>query len=160
LREEDFMNVEIKTLPQIRVASLRHIGPYAEIGESFGRLGEIAFKANMFTDPAMKMVALYHDDPQATAPDKLRSDAGLIISEQASVPPELTEHRIPAGEYACAVHKGPYDTLPEAWNELMEKWLPSSGRTAANAPSCEVYLNNPMQTASADLLTELRIPLS
>ena len=153
------MDVEIRTVAPIRVAALRHIGPYTEIGESFGRLGEIAFKAGMFTDPNMKMIALYHDDPQSTEASKLRSDAGLIIAEQASVPAELTEYRVPGGEYACAVHKGPYDTLPDAWAHLMRKWLPSSGRNAANSPSCEVYLNNPMQTPSEDLLTEIRIPL-
>ena len=64
------------------------------------------------------------------------------------------------GEYAVGTHVGPYDGLPNAWNELCGKWLPTSGRTFANAPSFEVYLNDCNTTPPADLRTELYVPLA
>jgi hypothetical protein len=42
LKGEPNMNVEIKALPALRVATLRHVGPYNRISEAFGRLGPLA----------------------------------------------------------------------------------------------------------------------
>ena len=39
------MNVEIKHMPALRVATVRHVGPYSRISEAFGRLGDIAGRA-------------------------------------------------------------------------------------------------------------------
>ena len=35
------MEVAIVEQPELRIAGIRHIGPYAEIGREFGRLGGI-----------------------------------------------------------------------------------------------------------------------
>ena len=34
------MHVETETLPALRLATLRHLGPYQQIGRTFGRLHE------------------------------------------------------------------------------------------------------------------------
>src|SRR5262245_12503445 len=91
-----FMDVEIREMPELRVGALRHIGPYNQIGEAFGRLGAIAGAAKLFDKPGAAMVALYHDDPQSTPADQLRSDAGVAVAADAALPPELVEHRVPA----------------------------------------------------------------
>jgi len=41
---EQTMNVEITTRPELRVAAVRHVGPYNQISEAFGRLGDVAGK--------------------------------------------------------------------------------------------------------------------
>ncbi|MCO8273267.1 helix-turn-helix domain-containing protein [Actinoplanes sp. TRM 88003] len=48
---------------------------------------------------------------------------------------------IPAGKAAVTIHRGPYDTLPESYQEI-EKWLRDQGLTAAGAP-WETYLTDP-----------------
>ena len=50
------MDVQIKELPALRVAAVRHIGPYEEITEAFERLGEIAGPAGM-TQSSLRMYA-------------------------------------------------------------------------------------------------------
>jgi AraC family transcriptional regulator len=150
------MNVTIKNQPELRVAGIRHIGPYHEIGRAFGRLGGILAGP---PPPGAQMIAIFHDDPDTTPPDKLRSDATLSLPQTAHAPNGLIEQRIPAGRYATVVHTGAYEELPKTWARLKKEWLPANGHRAAN-PSYEVYLNNPMTTPKADLLTEIFLRLA
>jgi len=62
----------------------------------------------------------------------------------------------------CAVlrHRGPYATMRSAYQWLYGHWLVQSGREAADAPVFEEYLNNPRDTAPADLLTDICLPLA
>jgi AraC family transcriptional regulator len=151
------MNVEIKQVDEQRVAALRHRGPYNQINETFEKLGNIAGPAGLFNDPAVQMVGLYYDDPETTAPEELRSDAGFVISKSTKVPSGLTEQRIPAGKYAATLHVGPYEALPDVWARFIGEWLPSSGyRAPDDGLSYEIYLNDPSQVPKEQLKTELR----
>ena len=155
------MDVEIKQLPALRVAAVRHIGPYNEIGKAFDRLGQIAGPAGLITPPATEMLALFHDDPDSTPLDQLKSDAGITVPADATLPAGLTEQHVPAGTYASAIHVGSYEHLPDAWARLKSEWLPASGRRPdRSGPSYEVYLNNPMTTPKEELRTEIRMPVA
>ena len=153
------MEVQIKTMPEQRVGTVRHIGPYNQIGEAFGRLGDIAGKAGLFSRPEAAMIALYYDDPQSTPADKLRSDAGVAVAESVPLPDDLEEHRLPAGRYAVARHVGSYETLGDTWARFLGEWLPASGEQLADGPSFEKYLNNPMDTPKEKLETEIYVPV-
>lgn len=145
------MDVTITQQPELRIAGIRHIGPYMEIGREFGRLG------GMLNGPppaGAQMIALFHDDPDVTAPDKLRADAAITLPGHTAAPMGLIEHRVPAGTYACAIHRGGYETLPATWNALKKEWLPKSGRKMGS-PSYEIYVNNPMNAKKEDLITEI-----
>lgn len=149
------MDVTIVNQPDLRIAGIRHIGPYQEIGRDFGRLGGLL----KGPPPAgSQMIALYHDDPEVTPSDKLRSDAALSLPGKAPSPSGLIEQHIPAGRYAKAIHKGGYEGLPAAWAALKNEWLPKSGHKMGH-PSYEIYLNNPMTTEKAELLTEIYLRL-
>ena len=149
------MDVQIVNQPELRIAGIRHIGPYHEIGRAFGSLG------GMLKGPppaGAQMIALFHDDPAVTPPDKLRADAAITLIGQSSSPGGLIEQRVPAGRYARTIHKGGYEGLPAAWNALKSEWLPKSGHRMGS-PSYELYLNNPMTTAKPELLTEIYLRL-
>lgn len=154
------MKVEIARHPELRVAAVRHIGPYIQISDAFARLGELAAPARLFEQPGAMMVALFHDDPETTPPDQLRSDAAVVVGEDVRLPGGLTEQRIPAGEYASTIHVGPYEQLGDTWARLMGEWLPASGRRLGRGVSYEVYHNTPMDTPREQLRTEIRLPLA
>jgi AraC family transcriptional regulator len=154
------MNVEITRYPELRVAAVRHVGPYIRIHEAVARLGELAVPKRLFQRPGTTMVALFHDDVDTTPADQLRSDAGLVVENDVPLPDGLTEQRIPAGEYASTVHVGPYEQLGDAWARFMGEWLPASGRRLGPGVSYEVYHNTPMDTPKEKLRTEIRIPLA
>ena len=154
------MQVDIREFPEMRVGSIRHSGPYNQIGQTFGRLGQIAGPAGLFQKPEAAMVALYHDDPESTPQDQLRSDAGIVVSTDTKLPTQLEEQRLPAGKYAVTLHVGPYEELGDVWQRLLGDWFPSSGHHAAETPSYELYLNDPSRTPKDQLRTEIRVPLA
>jgi AraC family transcriptional regulator len=149
------MDVTIKNQPELRVAGIRHIGPYHQIGKEFARLGGLL----KGPPPAgAQMIAVFHDDPAVTAPDQLRADAAMTLPGTVSAPDGLIEYRVPAGRFASTVHKGSYEGLPNTWDALKTDWLPTSGHTMGH-PSYEIYLNNPMITEKSELLTEIFVRL-
>jgi len=152
------MNVEIKHMPALRVATVRHVGPYNRISEAFGRLGDIAGRAGLFNGKPT-MLAVYHDDPESTPEPELRSDAAIVVADDATIPDGMSEQRLPAGRYACTLHTGPYEQLGDAWRRFMGQWLPQSGERSQNGDSYEIYLNNPMDVPKHELRTELYLPL-
>jgi AraC family transcriptional regulator len=153
------MDVEIRELEEQTVAAVPHTGPYAAIGEAFARLGETAARAGLALRGAT-MVAIYHDDPEATPASELRSEACVLLPPGARLPAGLAELRLPAGRYACAVHRGPYTLLGDTWARLMGEWVPRSGHRVGPGFSYELYRNDPSTAAPADLETELRVPLA
>jgi len=154
------MNVEIKEMPELRVATVRHIGPYPRISEAFGKLGAIAGPAGLYAYPEAAMIAVYYDDPDTTLPEELRSDAGISVPERQALPDGLGEARIRAGRYACMTHRGSYKKLGDAWSRLMGEWLPRSGERVGEGVSFEVYRNHPGNAEEAELKTELFVPLA
>ena len=155
------MHVDIDHQPARRLAAVRHVGPYNQIGRAFAQLGQhLGPSMGALAMQGAAMIALYHDDPESVAPDELRSDAGVVVPDDFALPPGVTEQRLPAGRYASTVHVGPYDHLGDAWQRFMGEWLPASGERVAASPAMETYLNNPETTPKAEWRTRLSIPLA
>jgi AraC family transcriptional regulator len=154
----DMPEIELRDSKGIRLAALPHQGDYMQISRAFtGLVGTLAGRGQM--GPGMRMVGVYFSDPRITPVEERRSLAGATMEEGAPIEPPLQEFRTASGPLAVFSHRGPYAELPAAYDWLYGVWLPKSGREPADAPSFEVYLNSPMDTRPADLLTEICVPL-
>jgi AraC family transcriptional regulator len=151
--------VQVRTLPPLRVAFLRHVGPYPNVGETFGRLGAWAGPRGLI-GPQTKMACVYHDDPEVTAPDKLRADCAITVGEEFRPEGEVGVQTLDGGDYAVLTHRGPYEGLAEAYRWLYGTWLPASGRELRDRPPFEVYLNTPADTPPEGLVTEIHLALA
>lgn len=156
--EISMLDVTIRTADAMRLAALPHRGAYHEIGQAFQQVAAI-FGARGLWPQARGMVALFHDDPSAVPEAQLRSHAGVRVEAGFDMPDVLEEIVLPAGRQAVLLYKGPYAGLPAAWSALYGQWLAQSGEEPADSPPFEVYLNDPSDTAPADLLTEICVPL-
>jgi AraC family transcriptional regulator len=105
------------------------------------------------------MAAVYFCDPSLVATPDLRSFAGMYADATTPVDAPLERFTIEAGLCACLHYKGPYSDMKAAYDWLFGRWLPSSGREAAERPGFEIYLNSPLDTAPMDLLTDIYLPL-
>ncbi len=155
------LDVEITQIESFRVACVRHVGPYPEMAPAFGEVFAWAGAAGRM-GPDARCVGLFHDNPQEVAPAALRADACLVVEPAFDGDPQagIEARTVDGGAYAKAIHRGPYEALAESYGWLMGTWLPSSGRAMAGKPTFEIYLNSPLETAPADLLTELYLPLA
>jgi AraC family transcriptional regulator len=151
------MHVETETLPGLRLATLRHLGPYQQIGRTFVRLHEIVTRAGL---PHRELVGVYYDDPAVTPEDQLRADAGVIVDEGVRLPPGLEEHRVPAGRFARAEHAGSYAGLPGAWGEFTRTLAAQAGDATPRGYTFELYRNTPMEVPEAELRTVLYMSLA
>lgn len=154
------MDVAIEHMPALRLGTVSHRGPYNQIGKAFEKLGRIAGPSGLFAHPGAAMIATYHDDPEGTPPDELRSDAGIVVPDDLPLPASLTEVRIPEGDYAKYTHIGPFEGLGDAWQRLMGEWVPASGRRVADSPSFEIYRSDMRTTPKEQLRTDIYVPLA
>ena len=150
--------VEIKTEPPRRLAAMAHKGPYPDIGGAFQKVSSV-FSARNLWPQAQGMVGIYFGDPSTVAPEDLNSRAGVIVGSDFDMPENLEDVRAPDGRMAVMHYKGPYAGLKAAYDYLFGEWLPNSGEEFRDAPSFEVYLNDPMQVSPDELLTDICVPL-
>lgn len=162
------VHVEIKTFPLTLSAAMRVTGPYDECGPVWGKLCAELGRRGLL-GPHTLAIGICHDDPDVTPADKLRMECCLTLpSGLAEDSPELQEltgatdiylRPVGGGECASTLVEGPYTLLHPAYRSLFCHWLPQSGREPDNAPSFEIYYNNPQECAPQDLKTEIFIPL-
>jgi AraC family transcriptional regulator len=151
------MDVKTETLPGLRLAALRHTGPYQQIGRAFGQLHALITRAGL---PHRELVALFHDDPRETPADQLRADAAAVVDEGVPLPPGLTEQRIPAGRYATVEHRGSYAGLGDAWMRFTADVAAATGQPHARGVTFERYCNTPMDVPEDQLRTQLYISVA
>jgi len=153
------VEVRIENRNPIRVAFVRHIGPYQECGAAWGKLCKFAEEHGLFT-PTTLRIGIGHDNPSITPPEELRYDACLTVNDQFQPTCDIGAQEIPGGEYAVLTLRGPYSGLPGAYRWLLEKWLPTSGREKRSVPCFEIYMNDPTTTLPDDVITEIYLPLT
>jgi AraC family transcriptional regulator len=152
------MNVKIKPMPALRVAFMRHVGPYNKVGETWDKLLPVLGKDGRLAGDCM-MIGICHDDPEVTAPEKIRYDACVTVDETFTPEGDVGVQVLAAGDYAMTTHFGPYHKLGVTYSAMFGQWLPRSGRELRPVPCFEVYLNDPQTTDPEDLLTDIYVPL-
>ncbi len=152
------MQVSIETIAAKRVAFIRHVGPYQEIGPTFEQLCGWA-GAKGLIGPTAEFLCVGYDDPDTTPADQIRADAAVTVDETVAGEGDVQIGEIRGGKYAVAIHKGPYATLIDSYRWLYHQWLPASGHELAEAPCFERYVNDPQSTPEQELLTAIHIPL-
>ncbi len=151
--------IEMMNLPRRASIQLEHRGPYHDIGRTFGTLF-MHLGATGLTDRVRGVFGKYTDDPKLIAPADLRSHACAFVDETIeTLPAPLEAAHAGGGRYAVLHYKGPYSAMQPAYDWLFGVWLPASGFVPRDAPVLEINLNTPMDTAPADLLTEICLPV-
>jgi AraC family transcriptional regulator len=160
--ESNMFNVTIRDTKPVRLAALRHVGHYLEIGPVFERLFAWGGGRGLM-GPETRGIGVYYSDTQATPPADWRSDACISVGGEVAVDagnpdgPRLID--LAGGRHAVLRHKGPYAELHKAYDWLFGTWLPQSGEEPADRPCFEEYLNSPRDLPPEEWLTEICLPL-
>jgi len=150
--------VRLERVEPMRVAFVRHVGPYNEVETTWERLCTRLGKDGLL-GPGTKFIGICYDDPEVTAPEKLRYEACVTVDNDFEAQDDVGVQTIGGGEYAVATHIGPYSLLGQTYAKLLGQWLPRSGRELRSEPSLEFYLNAPESTDPEDLITDIYAPL-
>ena len=151
---------EIRNVPERNVIYIRLSGDY-KLNDYCGtwmRLYQFAKEENLSVGEP-EPLCIYYDDPKVTPTEKLRTDVCMVLPAATTPKADIGFMKIPAGRYAIFLYKGPYDNLQAVYDTIYGKCLPEMECTLRDEASAERYLNNPMDTAPEDLLTEIYIPV-
>ena len=152
------MEVRFEKRKPLRVAFVRHVGPYQECGSAWEKLCKFAAEHGLLSPETLR-IGIGHDSPDITPPEELRYDACLTVDDRFQPTGEIGLQELSGGEYAIVTHRGPYSGLPDAYRWIFREWVPKIGRQLRSGPCFEIYVNDPATTPPEDLLTEIHVPL-
>lgn len=153
------MKVEIKEMPEMHVAYVRHIGNYSEVGPAFGKLMRWAGPRGLVRPPETRVLALYHDDPEVTEEKNLRTSVCITVPEGIKTDGDVGTMIVEGGKYACGHFEITEDQFQEAWNTMMRDWLPESGYQCADRLPYELYYNNHEEHPEKKHILDICIPV-
>jgi len=152
--------VEVKELPTMTVAYIRHIGPYKGEAQLFERLWNKLFAwggpRGLIGTPNFKLIAVYHDDPNVTIEDKLRMSVCITVPTDTKVEGEVGKMAIENGTYAVARFELGKDEFTEAWNWVYGVWFPTSGYQPDDKPCFEIY---PEEPQNGKFIVDICVPV-
>ena len=152
------MNVRVEKLNKMKVAFMRHTGPYDAVGSTWTRFMGWAGQRGLLR-PNTTILGMSHDDPAVTPPEHQRHDACLRVDDTFQGEGEIGVQEVGGGEYAVITHHGPYHKMNDSYEQLCGGWLPTSGRELRSSPALEFYRNSPYDTPPEKLVTDIYMPL-
>ena len=162
-KTEQSVNVRIEDRQPMHVAYVRHIGPYEGDADLFSRLFQKLMRwagpRGLLQQPGVQMLAVYHDNPDITDENHLRTSVCVTIPEGTPVDGEIGKMDIPGGKYAIGHFELKSDEYGQAWQALCAGWLPESGFEPDGRPSMELYLNDYREHPEGKHIVDICIPV-
>ena len=140
-------SVEVKELPKMTVAYIRHIGPYKGDDKLFesiwNRLFSWAGPRGLIGGKDFKSLVIYHDDPNVTIEDKLRMSVCITVPSDTKVGGDVGKMEIEAAKYVIGRFELSAQDFQQAWDWVYGQWFPTSGYQPDDKPCFEMYPEEP-----------------
>jgi len=140
-------SVEIRELPKMTLAYIRHIGPYKGDDQLFqnlwNRLFAWAGPRGLIGGRDFRSLVIYHDDPNVTIEDKLRMSVCITVPPETKVDGEIGRMELEAARYVIARFEVNAQQFQEAWDWLYGEWFPASGYQPDEKLCFEMYPEEP-----------------
>ncbi len=153
-------SVEVKKLPEMTVAYIRHTGPYKGDEKLFEGLWNKLFTwagpRGLIAAKDFKSLIVYHDDPNVTIEDKLRMSVCIGVAEETKVDGEIGKMRIESAECVVARFEVAAEEFQLAWEWVYGQWLPTSGYQPDDKPCFEIY---PEEPKNGKFVVEICVPV-
>jgi AraC family transcriptional regulator len=164
MKDKDPIQIEVKKMPEMSVAYVRHIGPYKGdeglFAQLFQKLCTWAGPRGLLRFPETQMLAVYHDNPEITDEDKLRTSVCISVSPDTTVDGDIGKMTMPGGQYAVARFElTGSDQYEGAWKQVMGDWLPESGYQPDDRVCYENYRNNPEDHPEGIHIVDICVPV-
>lgn len=163
MQDKRNIKVEVRHMPDITVAYIRHIGEF--IGETekwaglFQRLVTWASARDLIKCPETQFFTVFRDDLNITDFSKFKADVCLSLTEPVKPEGEIGISVIPEGKYATACFEIDGDEYEQAWDMIYREWLPESCYQPDERCCFERYLNDPNQHPENKHIIEIFIPV-
>jgi AraC family transcriptional regulator len=140
-------SIEIKNLPKMNLAYIRHTGPYQGNENLFeglwNRLFTWAGPRNLIGGPDFKSLIIYHDDPNITDENKLRMSVCITVPDGTKTDGEVGNMELEPAKCVVARFDVDASQFGQAWQWLYGQWFPQSGYQPDDKPCFEMYPEEP-----------------
>ena len=152
--------IEIKMMPEIHLASMRHVGAFDQIGLVYGKLFQWAGPKGLLANPNLKTATVYHDDPSVTDIEKLRQSACITVENPIQAEGEILPYTLKEGKYAVGRFEITDQEFEKAWNSMCV-WVEENGyeEEELNGNYYELYHNNHMEHPERKFILDICIPV-
>ena len=151
------MKVITKKIKPMRVAYLRHVGPYEDTKPTWFDL-----MARLSADKQLRQRSVFigmgHDNPSVTPAAELRYDACITVDGDYEPKKPVEVQTIVGGDYAVAKNC-PVGKIKDGFQYLFGKWLARSSRELRPAPSFIVLVDAQGATARMKQRVDIYLPL-
>ena len=121
------------------------------LGQCFGEIIQYVMESG--AEEPVESFVIYHNMDMSN----LEIDVGFTVTESLPSRGHIVSSSIPAGQYAVALHVGPYETLNVTYEELTK--FVEERKLTVDSWVYEVYLNNPMDNPDEPAKTMIYFPL-
>jgi AraC family transcriptional regulator len=133
------MPLEIRQLPKMRLAYMRHTGPYGPaLGQLWERFGQWCAEHRL-SEPRPRFYGLSLDDPACTPPEQCRYDACVQVGVGLRTGPDAQVQDFVGGNYLCQRFHGTGAEIGAAWAALGAPGQLPEGWEFDARPAVEVY---------------------
>ena len=134
---------QMKEQPERFVAYMRHVGPYSELGNAWGKFMGLVGAKGLLQSPTIETLAVYYDNPKTVDESQLRTDLCITVPVGTEVDGEIKTMTIPGGKFSVAHVEIDVTEYGAAWDKLLGEWMPANGATPDASRMCyELYLND------------------
>ena len=151
------MKVITKKIKPMRVAYLRHVGPYEDTRQTWFDL-----HARLSADKQIRkrsvFIGIGHDNPAVTPAAELRYDACVTVAGDYEPKKPVKLQTIAGGDYAVAKNC-PVGKIKDAYQYLYAKWLARSSRELRPVPSFIVWVDTFKEVAPGKWRVDIYMPL-
>ena len=150
-------NVEVKEMPEYKVAYIRHTGDFSQLGPVFERLFKWAGR-NGYLNQDSKAIAVYHDDPKITEAEKVRTSVCCIMDRDFKAEGEIGEMAVKKGKYAVGHFEVNHNEFQDAW-DYMCAWTIENDYEAGEGDYYEIYHNDNNTHPEKKFIVDICIPV-
>lgn len=151
-------SIEVKNMPKLEFAYVRHTGQFNEIGKAYEKLFKWAGPRGLLNFPETKTATVYHDDPKVTDIEKVRQSACITIASDVKVDGEIGKMSVPPGKYAVGRFEIGVLEFEKAWNTMC-LWLADSGYQPDDGYPYELYYNDHEQHPEKKFILDICMPV-
>lgn len=150
--------IEVKEMPAMKVVYIDHVGPFNEIGRVYGRLFQWAGPKGILSDPDLKTITVYHDDPKVTDISKVRQSAGIVVKDDVQTDGEVAQMEVRQGKFAVGQFEITAMEFTHAWDSMCI-WVAEKGYKSTDGHYYELYHNDHEKHPEKKFIVDICIPV-
>lgn len=157
--------IRIESRDEMTAAYVRHIGDYKSLERNYAKLIQRLFKElekqHQIDHDNIKVLAMYHDNPEFGQEDQFRTSLCMLLPKDFVIKEtdKLGVIKIEGGLYAIGHFKIQQEQFQDAWDFMYQQWLTTSNYVPRDACPFELYLNNPMVEKNHHIEVDIYMPI-